>query len=42
MKVKDEVLGMWEQGLTIYDIAEKYNTTPEVVLLMLGIAENPF
>lgn len=42
MKVKDDVLKMWDEGLTIYDIAEKYNSTPEAVLELLGIAENPF
>jgi len=42
MKVKDDVLKMWEDGWTIYDIAEKYNSTPEAVLEVLGIMENPF
>jgi hypothetical protein len=43
MKIKDDVLGKWESGeYTIYDIAEEYDTTPEVVLNLLGLVENPF
>jgi|TARA_R110000744_G_scaffold21718_4_gene56045 uncharacterized protein (DUF433 family) len=42
MKLKDDVIKMWEDGLTIYDIAEAYNSTPEAVMQLLGIVENPF
>tara|TARA_B110000977_G_scaffold156171_1_gene198715 strand:- start:421 stop:555 length:135 start_codon:yes stop_codon:yes gene_type:complete len=42
VKIKMEVLEMLERGDTIFDIAEELGTTPEVVLQMLGIQENPF
>ena len=33
----------WESGeYTIYDIADEYSTTPEAVLKLLGLVENPF
>jgi predicted transcriptional regulator len=43
MKIKDDILEKWESGeYTIYDIAEEYGTTPEAVLNLLGLVENPF
>jgi|TARA_R110000823_G_C15698383_1_gene476182 hypothetical protein len=43
MKISQDILQKWESGeWTIYDIAEKYNTTVEAVLKLLGLVENPF
>jgi len=42
MKIKDDIEWKWSNGWTIYDIADEYNTTPEAVLKLLGIEENPF
>ena len=43
MKLKDDVIEKWESGeYTIYDIAEEYCTTPEAVLRLLGLQEDPF
>jgi len=42
MKMKEEVLEKFEKGWTIFDIAEYYSTTPEAVMKMLGLQENPF
>jgi hypothetical protein len=43
MKVKEDILNKWESGeYTIYDLADEYTTTPEVILELLGIVENPF
>jgi len=41
MKIKDDIEWKWSNGWTIYDIADEYNTTPEAVLKLLGIQENP-
>ena len=42
MKIKDDILGLWETGWTIYDIAEKYNCTVESVMKILDRQENVF
>lgn len=42
MKIKDDILGLWETGWTIYDISEKYNCTVESVMKILDIQENVF
>tara|TARA_B110000977_G_C10774874_1_gene376183 strand:- start:341 stop:472 length:132 start_codon:yes stop_codon:yes gene_type:complete len=43
MKLSDDIISKWESGeYTIYDIAEEYSTTPEAVLKLLGLVENPF
>lgn len=42
MKIKDDVLNKFEQGWTIYDIAEEYSTTVEAIMRMLEIQENIF
>ena len=43
MKLSEDIISKWESGeYTIYDIADEYNTTPEAVLKLLGLVENPF
>ena len=43
MKLSEDIISKWESGeYTIYDIAEEYSTTPEAVLKLLGLVENPF
>ena len=43
MKLSEDIIGKWESGeYTIYDIADEYSTTPEAVLKLLGLVENPF
>jgi len=42
MKIKEDIEDKWSNGWTIYDIAEEHSTTPEAVLKLLGIQENPF
>ena len=42
MKIKDDIQDKWDQGWTIYDIAEHYCTPVENVLKMLGLVEDPF
>lgn len=42
MKIKDDILEKFEQGWTIYDIAEHYCVPVENILTILGIQENPF
>jgi hypothetical protein len=43
MKLSDDIISKWESGeYTIYDIADEYSTTPEAVLKLLGLVENPF
>ena len=42
MKIKDDILEKWEQGWTLYDIAEYWNTPVENIMKILGIQENSF
>jgi len=42
MKIKDDIQDKWDQGWTIYDIAELYCTPVENIMKILGIQENPF
>ena len=42
MKIKEDIIEKFENDWTIYDIAEEYSTTPEAVLKLLGLVENPF
>lgn len=43
MKLSEDIISKWESGeYTIYDIADEYSTTPEAVLKLLGLVENPF
>lgn len=42
MKIKDDIQEKWEQGWTIYDLAEHYSCTVENIMQILGIVENPF
>ncbi len=41
-KLKDAVLESWENGDTIFDIAEEFNTTPEAVMRLLGLEGDLF
>ncbi len=42
MRIKDAVLSKFEQGWTIYDIAEEYDTTVEAIMQLLDIQEDVF
>jgi hypothetical protein len=42
MKIKEDILDKWEQGWTLYDIAEYWNTPVENVMMILDIQEDPF
>jgi hypothetical protein len=42
MKIKDDIQDKWDQGWTIYDIAEHYSTPVENIMKILGIQENVF
>ena len=42
MKIKDDIQEKWDQGWTIYDIAEHYRTPVENIMKVLDIQENPF
>lgn len=42
MRLKEDVMDKFEKGWTIYEIADHYCTTPEAVLKLLGLKENPF
>ena len=42
MTIKEDIEDKWSNGWTIYDIAEHYSTSPEVILKLLNIRENPF
>ena len=42
MKIKEDIMEKWDNGWTIYDLAEEQGTSPEAILKVLGIQENPF
>ena len=42
MKIKEDIMEKWDNGWKIYDLAEEYGTSPEAILKVLGIQENPF
>ena len=39
MKLKDDILGKFEKGATIWEIADEYCTTPEAVAKLLGVED---
>ena len=42
MKIKDDIVEKWDEGWTIYDIAEAYNCSVEAIIFLLDIQESPF
>jgi hypothetical protein len=39
MKISDDIIGRFEKGETIYEIAKIYNTTPVEILKILGLED---
>lgn len=39
MKIKEDIMKRFEQGETIYEIAKVYGTTPDQILIILGLEE---
>ena len=37
MRIKDDVIEKWEEGWTVYEIAEYYRTPVENIINMLGL-----
>ena len=39
MKIKDDIIEKWENGWTVYQIAEFYYTHVENVIAVLGLSD---
>jgi uncharacterized protein (DUF433 family) len=37
MRIKDDVIEKWEEGWTVYEIAEYYSTPVENIINILGL-----
>lgn len=39
MKIKDDIMEKWENGWTVYEIAEHYSTPVENIIALLGLSD---
>ena len=42
MRIKDDIIEKWENGWTVYEIAEWYCTPVENIINILGLADTGY